>query len=326
MPLARKTDSSPSSSATVAAGPGQRQASGFAPRHSAPAGTGIDGTDFLTPDQARLSRAQSVGMIFGRTGVGKTWFVTHYVSPSLPLYLISLDGRAKDAVDDAIEAGRVVYPAYCDMPADVLSLSHEEAQSYGQECLSKVMRNLRYASDQARKAGGKVVICIDTAVELVDGVRLAVRGRVDRPANTKDDKGDFGKSDAIIKRQLASIVQIGRQSGAHFILTTQAKPIYDGREATGRYTYDTDQRLAEGVDWIVELRRSGGDVGVRTLGSAAVAAKPSWSLSVAKAGTDRTGEELGQVYTEKDWQEYETGPWQYMSARLYPTTSTEDWE
>ena len=89
---------------------GTRQASGLVTVAKALPSSGIDGTDFTTDDRPST---QSGGIVFGRTGIGKTTFVCSYACRrdeaqpgrelvgASPLALINLDGRSKYAVDDA---------------------------------------------------------------------------------------------------------------------------------------------------------------------------------------------------------------------------------
>jgi hypothetical protein len=293
-------------------------------------GTPIPGTDFVT---LSAPAPRAICMVYGRDGSGKSTFAARF-APG-PVAFINLDGRAEHTVYESIvEHGRVVHYMSTGAPADVLNTEHEELKVYAADVLNKIKRNFTWAVEQSRQ--GKVrTIVIDTTKELADLVKLAVRGRVDRPAGTKEDKGDFGKSDAVINRELWFFPTLARQSNANLVLIARSKPKYVGREDTGKVLPDTDKVFTAAVDWIAEIRlasveekqarlaeANNGQVNALQLIQIAQAG-PSFEVEISeKAGTNHS--ELNKVYSESDWKEH--GPFAYTCARMYKSTTVEDWK
>lgn len=293
-------------------------------------GTPIPGTDFVT---LAAPTPRAICMVYGKDGSGKSTFAARF-APG-PVAFINLDGRAEHTVYESIvEHGRTIHFMTTGAPADILNTDHDELKAYGNQVLNKVKRNFTWAVEQSRH--GKVrTIVIDTTKELADLVKLAVRGRVDRPAGTKDDKGDYGKSDAVINRELWFFPTLARQSNANLVLVGRGKPKYVGREDTGKILPDTDKVFSAAVDWIAEIRlasveekqarlaeASGGQINALKLIEIAQAG-PSFEVQISeKAGTNIA--ELDKVYTEKDWGVH--GPFAYTCARMYKGTTVEDWK
>lgn len=306
-----------------------RQASGLQIVAQAISPTGIDGTDFHT---SRITSRKSMGILYARTGMGKTHFVSYFVCPNKPLAYISTDGRADEVVERAREElGRKIYLADCFVPGEVLSMGHEEALKHGQIVLEMVMRNLRGAVRMARE--GKVgVIAIEHLPEIEEMIKLAVRGRVDRPKGNKEDPDPlaWGKGDNLVNTQMNAIAAMGRQSGAHFIMLGRAREIYENHNGTGRYSCHAHWRFQESADWIMELRRS--DVmstGKKLVigATSVVQQKPAWELEVTKSGVEDASNgisQLFQTYTEQEWAAV-GGPFVWSMLNLYPGSVIEDW-
>lgn len=292
-------------------------------------GTPVSGTDFVTlaPPPPRC-----IGLLYGRDKHGKSTFLTDFCPQ--PVYNINLDNRGEEAAyRAATELGRLVHYLPTAFPADILSMDHEDAKQYGREILDRLVRNYNAAAEMMRGKGG--TLGLDTVTELADLVKLAVRGRVDRPAGTKEDKGDFGKSDALINRQLWHFPNKARECRVNLIMIARATEIYQDREATGRFTYKCDKVFSSACDWAMEIRKAGvqeqearfvAENGGKPL-STSQALKirqqgPQFELEVALGGMAIAEE--GKVYTEVEWGE--DGPFAYACSRLIPRTTVEDWK
>lgn len=291
-------------------------------------GTPLAGTDFVTlaPPPPR-----TVGLLYARDGHGKTTFVTDYCPE--PVFLCNLDNRGEEAAYQATLQGRTVYYLPAAFPADILNMEHEDAKSYGREVLDRLVKNYNAAAEQLRGQGG--TLAIDTVKELADLVKLAVRGRWDRPAGTKEDKGDFGKSDSIINRQLWHFSNKARECRVNLILISRAKEIYEGREATGRWTYDCDKVFSAACDWAMEIRKATPqdqinrhlqETGAKEISTSQMLKikkqGPMFELEVANSKLN-IGEE-GKIYTEAEWGE--AGPFAFACAKMIPRTKVEDWK
>lgn len=274
--------------------------------------TDLPGSDFVI---LSAPKKQTVGIVFARDGHGKTTFATDFCPE--PVAIINLDRRGDRAAHAAGARGRKIYYLNASMPGNVLQMSHEEAQKHGRDALTILTRNFELVVKKSLE-GGIRTICIDTSTELRDIARVAVRGRTDRPQ--EKGQGDFGKSDVLINRTLKYFVDTARDGGANLILLARSKPIYDGREDTGRITWDTDKIFSQAADWIVELRRVDPMGGVRVLGATA-AQRPRFEIAVQNPKTNIA--ETGAVYTEADWEG--VGPFAYTATKLIPGSQFADW-
>jgi hypothetical protein len=277
----------------------------------------VAGSDFLVLDKPK---PQTVGIVFARDGDGKTHLVANYCPE--PVVIIGLDGRGEREIKKALNRGRKIFYLDASLPANVSQMSHEQARKSGQEALDLITRNYEWAIAKSINEWGKGTFAFDTSTELRDIVKIAVRGRADRPQ--EKGEGDFGKSDSIINRTLKYFCDRSRNSNLNLILLSRSKPIYEGREDTGRITWDTDKIFSQAVDWAVEYRMVGGTLGgVQLLGtSSAVSLGPSYEIQATKPKLDHG--EMGKVYRQSEWGE--DGPFAYMCTRLVPGSQPGDWK
>lgn len=285
----------------------------------------LSGSDFVVLEEPR---PQTVGIVYARDGEGKTHFVGAHCPE--PVVLIGLDGRGERTAKKVMrETGRKIYFLDAKAPGNAVQMTHEQAQQAGTEALNLITRNFEWAVDKSIKEWGKGTLVFDTSTELRDIVRLAVRGRVDRPNPKSGEKGDFGKSDAVINRTLMYFCNRARDSKLNLILLSRAKPVYEGREDTGRITWDTDKIFSQACDWVLELRMIGGAFGgggIQMLGMGAGvgvgAPGPTWELRAANPKTNIN--ETGKVYRESDWGV--DGPFAFACSRLMPGSQPGDWK
>lgn len=280
----------------------------------------LSGSDFILLEEPK---AQTVGILFAKDGHGKTWFTVN--SCAEPVVLIGLDRRGERAAKEAMKRGRKVYYLDAAMPANTLQMSHDQAQDHGKRALDLISKNYEWAISKSIKEWGRGTLVFDTSTELRDIVRVAVRGRVDRPNPKSGEKGDFGKSDALINSTLKYFCDRARDSNLNLVLLSRAKPVYEGREDTGRVTWDTDKIFSQAADWIVEYRMVGSMVaggGVQLLGAGAPAsAGPSFEMQVTQPKLNIA--EMGKVYRQHEWGD--EGPFSYLCTRVVPGSTSGDW-
>lgn len=307
-------------------------------------GDPVPGTDLLL---LKPRPPYTIALIYGQSGCGKTCIGTGYPDPDTGLIVggmptpyihIDLDGRAYEQVLAATQAGRTIYylsALVSDDPQDVLGMENEEAKSYATEMLNRIKTAAKWAAEQARTSRDLCRgIFLDGVNEYGDLIKLAVRGRVDRPLGTKEDKGDFGKSDNIINRELWFLPNLARSVCMNLVMTGRAGKVYKGREATGEWTWACDKAFDQACDWSGEIRLSGMDEelvrqaeeGGGKLTALQIlqarGAGPSFELKVDKAGNNI--KEKGKVYTGEMWGEL--GPFAYAARRLMPRSTEGDWQ
>lgn len=295
----------------------------------------LAGSDFVVLDEPRK---QTVGILYARDGHGKTFWGCAYCPE--PIVLIGLDGRGeRTAKQVMLETGRKIYYLDAKAPGNAVQMSHEQAQQAGTDAVTTITRNYEWAIEKSIREWGRGTMIFDTSSELRDIVRLSVRGRVDRPMPKKGERSDFGQSDAVINRTLKYFCDRARDSNLNLILLARSKPVYEGREDTGRVTFDTDKIFVQAADWIVGLNMVsnapvgmavGGGAGMTMLGAGMGIGgngtglmKPSFELQVTNPKC--AYEETGKVYREADWQAAGENPFVYSMQRLIPGSTAGDW-
>lgn len=281
------------------------------------------GSDFMVLDEPKTV---TVGMLFAKDGDGKTFFCANHCPE--PVVIIGLDGRGERVVKDAIKRGRKVLYLDASTPFNVVEMNHEEAQKAALESLRLIARNYEWAVERSIREWKRGTLVIDTSKELADIIRVAIKGRVDKQSD------DFGKSEAIINRTVKYFADRARQSNLNLILLARAKPIYVGREDSGRVTWDTDKVFSQAVDWMIEYRKV---MGFGGLGGVGLLGTLPGAMTAPTGGTGPTYEivatnpklahgETGAVYRQAEWEAAGVGPFAYACSRLMPGSTYEDWK
>jgi len=267
-----------------------------------------------------------VGLLYGKGGVGKTFLACS--TPGVPSYLINLDGRAEKTVRDLLRLGFDIKYLPCGFPLEITKMEHGAAKAIATRVFNRVIDNYNLAKEDAARTGGVVVV--DTIDELKLLVQLMVRGRTDRPAGTKEDKGDYGKSDAVINQHLWYFSQKAREGiQANLIFLSRSKELGWGPDATGEQTHTGHYIFYDAADWAVEVRHVSPSAQMLALAKDAKAtgktltpiqmlraknAGPALELQVAKGGC--AYKEAGRVYRESDWVGAGLSPMEYLVKRL----------
>lgn len=284
-------------------------------------GPKIPGSDFVILEKPQ---EKFVGMLYGVGGVGKTFFACSM--PRVPSYLINLDGRAEKTVRDLRRLGHDVRYLPCAFPLEIMKMDHQAAKAIAQRVLTRLIDNFNFAKNEAAKDGG--VIVIDTVDELLQLIRLAVRGRADSVAGTKED--DFGKSGSIINESMWYFTKKVRQGMyANLILLSRAKALGWGPDATGEQTQTAHGIFYDSSDWVLQIRVVSAQTQMVALTQRAKAAKktltpiellrvknagPILEFEVSKGGTAYG--EMGKVYRESDWTAAGLEPLEYVVRKL----------
>lgn len=267
---------------------------------------GFEESDFDM--EIRAPKRQANILIFGHDGMGKTSFVTRFAPD--PIAFFNFDNRSEQAIYEARQKGRRILPCHVDFPANITKVDDVTARKIGQAAVDKVVRNLDIAVEQSKK-GNVRTICLDTGTEFAEILTIAVTGRADGV------KGDYGKSKNIINRQLWALYERAREGNAHLVVIARAKAVWENNEPSGEDTYRGPEVLSAAADWSAQIR-------VKKMRAAAgQPARKRFELKIAKGGVNI--EELGNVYTEDEWNDL-GGPFAYASMLQFPGTSIEDWQ
>jgi len=279
-------------------------------------GTPVDGSDFVILDKPN---PYYVALVYGYGGEGKTFFSCNVDGP---VWLLNLDGRAEDTVRSLMAGGpswprRDIRFLRSNYPLDILEMEYDAAKQIAQTVLARFKRNFNLAC----RSGGHIVI--DTVDELLLLIKLAVRGRTDRPLGTKEDKGDYGKSDALINDCLWYFSnKVREQRQANLVLISRAKQEREGRELTGRNEYTAHRIFFDAVDWAVELALlsprevmadGGGNLSPMQIINAGNQGG-RFSIEVAKSGCAL--DQMGKSYKQAEWEEAGMSAIEYCVSRL----------
>lgn len=251
------------------------------------------------------ARQQSIGLLYGGPGSGKTDFGLRYMPA--PIMLINLDGRAREVVPKLQRETRKEIH-FKEIPYNTKHLSRmsrEEAQKAGQEAMSIVAYNYDAGLEAALKGRLRSII-LDTGSELGDLIALAIRGRL----GIKET--DYGASKNLIALQWWSIFQSARETPVNLLILSRQTSVWrDNQPVPDSFEPKIIDTAEDGVDWIAGLRMKTRDKRVT----------PVLNMYNAKINPA----ERFQVYTEKEWGEG-GNPYAYMNAMLYRNSSEEDWK
>lgn len=297
-------------------------------------GTPVPGTDLVIVSSP--PRNKTIGVLFGQDGCGKSYFVANHCPG--PVLFINCDRRAEEVAFDAGTRGKTIYYLDAALPANIRQLSSDAAKEVATYALDRIVQNYEWGLAQARE-GKLATIGIDTGTELTNIVHFAITGKGESSKPSKEEKGDFGAGARLIKQQMWYFTNAARESRVNLIILSRVKEIYDGPKPTGEYTWDCHPVLRQACDWCAEIRLSsiGSKIEQETkeAGGKLSALRllqlekegPSFEFRIPNAPVGKSGlnlNELGKVYTEKDWGE--AGPFAYACSRLIPRTKVEDWK
>lgn len=251
------------------------------------------------------ARQQSIGMLYGGPGSGKSDFGLRYMPA--PLMLINLDGRAREVVPKLIKETRKEIH-FKEIPYNTKHLSRmsrEEAQAIGQQALSAVTYNYDAGLEAALKGRLRSII-FDTGTELGDLIALAIRGRL----GIKES--DYGASKNLIALQWWSIFQSARETPVNLLILSRQTSVWrDNQPVQDSYEPKIIDTAEDGVDWIAGLK-------MKTRGKKISSVINMYNAKINPA-------ERYQIYTTEEWGE-NGNPYAYMNAQLYNNSSLEDWK
>lgn len=253
-------------------------------------------------------RSQTRCVIFADTGEGKTHLSAFFAPP--PVTIINFDNRGEKRAKEARKAGRRVLYAHIPYPADVSHMDEDTVKKLARESVSRSMHNLEVAVRESQR-GNCRTICIDTGTEFSDMVNISNTG------TRQSAKGDYGRSKGLLNSQWLRVYRLAKEGNAHLIVLARAKEIWFDNKPTGFFTYRGPEAMVEGADWVAHLRTRKS----KRTGKPRMPIR--YELEITKSGDNK--EELGEVYTEDDWEGL-GGPFAYAAMMQNPDTTPEDWE
>lgn len=259
------------------------------------------GEGFLT--RSRKS-PQSVGIIIGDGGSGKTTFVTRYCPG--PIAFFNFDGKSHEAIEEARElrGEGIIQECRITFPFDAIFLNKERAKSAAKSAIDVFLRAFMLACDSA-KQGLIRTLALDTGTELNDLFQVYARGDLE----TTKVEGERGGSKFIINRQWLTIFQMARASGAHFIVLGRPKQKWvDNAPVKDTYLPYLPTVCDDATDWTGRICPSVLPATRKT------AAEVLFEIKMSKAGPNIT--QLGRVYTSAEW-DNRGGPFAFISSQMY---------
>lgn len=263
--------------------------------------------DFIVPS---LPKKQANILIYGDTKTWKSSFCTRYAPD--PIAFVNFDGRANHVVYEAIQEGRDIKYLKIDPLIVFPKDKPEDVKIKALEIVEKVERNFEWAAEESRK-GNIRTICFDTGTEYSEIIRLSFDGQL-----TQSKDGAFGKDKDYVNGRWWKLFRLARNSNAHFIITARTKELWrkndqGKQEASGIHIYRCPPVVAEGVDFIAQVR-------LKTSLTGRI--KPEFELEIM-AGVNV--KELCNVYDKSDWDEY-GGPFTFTCWKQFEKTSDiSDW-
>lgn len=267
----------------------------------------IIGGDFISPPPPK---EQAIALIFGQPGHGKTTLGLLYAPD--PVAFFDVDRRGLYAARRAMRRKKVINYMPVSMPRKVLKMDDFALRKMAEAEVSKVRRNYELALKESLKGNIRTIV-FDTMTEFASLINMAVTGRADRK------KDDYGKSTDVVKTALADFIKMSRESNANLIMLARAKPIWEGGEPTGEYSYRGPDTLEFDADWAGHLRLTK-QRGIKKQRDPEKGTQHE--MLITKSGISLA--ELGQVYTEEEWGK--DGPFVFACMQQYPGTTPEVWK
>jgi hypothetical protein len=261
---------------------------------------------------SRQKPPQSVGVLIGDGGSGKTTFVTQYCPG--PIAFFNFDGRSSEAVEKAKEerGEGIIQEVSIEFPFDTIFLEKSRASLEAKKVVKEFMSNLMIARDAARNGIIKT-IAIDTGTELNDLFQLYARGDLE---TTKT--GDRGSSKFLINRQWLTIFQIAKSSGANFIVLGRPRQVWrDNQPVKDTFTPYLPDVCNDATDWTGKISAN-----VISPKTSKKPAEIEFEIKMFKAGPNIS--ELGRTYTNREW-EGRGGPFAYISTQMYQKVNRKVW-
>lgn len=260
----------------------------------------VDKDGFVILDEPKI---QSLCVLAGSGGTGKTEFVTHHCPD--PVIIIGYDGRSERRVLEARALGRDVKLMQVDYPSNVAGMTSIEVKR-SSVIARKQMDEYYQTALRFNKEGRCRTIAFDTITEGEAIVTLSVRGRMG--VNEKD----HGTSKGEINRHLLSMAMDARNSTAHVVFLSRAADEWLGGEATGNQTHKAPMAIYDAVDWAGVIRHE----------YDRKEKKRKFKIRIIKGGD--AAQTVGEEYTEDDWNDL-GGPFAYTCFMQYPGTDFTDW-
>jgi len=264
--------------------------------HAKPIGEGFSTRSSKKP--------QSVGIIVGDGGSGKTTFVTRYCPG--PIAFFNFDSRSSEAIEEARElrGEDIIQECPITFPFDALFLTKERAMATTKQAITDFLKKLRAACIAAEEGIIKT-IALDTGTELNDLFWIHARGDLE----TTKLEGERGGSKFIINRQWLTVFQMVRASGAHFIVLGRPKQKWvDNAPLKDTYVPYLPEVCNDATDWTGRISP------IVVPATRKTPAEVSFEIKISKAGPNIT--QLGRVYSSREW-ENEGGPFAYISSQMY---------
>jgi len=262
--------------------------------------------DFKTPT---TPKPQTIGLVFGGDGSGKTSFVTKFCPG--PFALFGLDGRSQTAVKEAADEGVKVHFLELDPVNTNLGVGRDKkVESSCKKYVEKFMKNLELVVQDSLKPNGVKTICIDTGTELSEHVTLSVRGHL-------GIEKDYGKSKDMINRIWWRICNLGRMSNAHLIILAREKELWEDNKPSGVMSFVGNPIMNSTADWTANIKVISPKVNKKRKRISEV----KFQLQMTKAGKNIG--ELGAIYDSDQWGEL--GPFAFICMTQYPNVDVDVW-
>lgn len=259
------------------------------------------GEGFITRS---TKKPQSVGIVVGDGGSGKTTFVTRYCPG--PIAFFNFDGRSSEAIQEArdLRGENIIQECPITFPFDSLFLAKERAMATTKPVITDFLKKLRTACVAAEQGRIKT-IALDTGTELNDLFWLHARGDLE----TTKLEGERGGSKFIINRQWITIFQMAKASGANFIVLGRPKQKWiDNAPVKDTFIPYLPEVCNDQTDWTGRIAPTVIPATRKT------PAEVSFEIKISKAGPNIT--QLGRVYTSREW-DNEGGPFAFISGQMY---------